>query len=783
MSSGIRMSGMISGMDTEAIVQAMVSTQVAKKEKYQKAQTKLEWKQDAYKAINTKVYSLYNKISNLRFSSAYNLKKTTVSDATKATITSSGLAVNGTQTLQIKQLAQSGYLTGGELKSGTTSGTTLAELGYGGDETTISVRTGSGNKDIKVSGATTIEELVSSLNNSGVKANFDETNGRIFVSASGTGVANDFSLTASDMNGLQALDAAGLSVESEANIETYKASAAYAMGTMGIDAGGNVVSYFQLDSEGNILYDENGNVLVNDGVTYSAAETQKAIRQILEKCKNARDENTDLELERTGINQKIVYSNAKDAVDSFINGLPEDKKADGEQLLKLLAETPSKYKYVTEEGEVKEDFEFAAGDNSLENTITKLAKELGLVTTTTAEDGTETEDSSALTTFRANYETVLGVDGNALYTEEDKKAFYLSEEERAEIQGEGGRLAQIDTKIAENNAVLADSSNAYWDIQDYTNVDIDSLSAEIAGKITTAKEIVEGNLTIPVSKGATRVDAKDAIIFLNEAEFVSDTNTFNINGLTIKATGVTKEGETLTISTDTDTQGMYDKIKDFLTQYNEVINELSSLYNADSVSGYEPLTDDEKESMSDSEIEKWETKIKESILRRDSTIGGVMNAMTQAMSQVYEINGKKYSLSSFGIKTLGYLYAAKNENYAYHIDGDSEDDTTSGNADKLMNMINSDPEAVEEFMKSLTSGLYKALDDKMKSTTMSSAYTIYNDKQLTKDYSNYTTLIKQWESKIEDLEDRYYKQYSNMETQLAKLQSSTSSLSSLLGTS
>lgn len=783
MSSGIRMSGMVSGIDTEAIVQAMVSTHVAKKEKYQKAQTKLEWKQDAYKAINTKVYSLYNKVSNLRFSSAYKLKKTTVSDATKATITSSGQAINGTQTLQIKQLAQSGYLTGGKLKSGTKSGTTLGELGYTGSEATISVRTGKGNTDIKVSKETTIEELVSSLNNSGVKANFDETNGRIFVSASGTGVANDFSLTASDMGGLQALAAAGLSVESEANMAAYKASAAYAMGTKGINENGDVVSYFQLDGAGNILYDESGKALVNEGVTFSAAETQKAIKEILENCKNAGDENTDLALERTNLNQKIAYSNAKDAVDTFINDLPEEKKADGQQLLKLLEEAPSKYKYVTEEGEIKEDFEFAAGDNSLENTINKLAKELGLITTTTEEDGSETEDSSALTTFRANYTTVLGVDGNELYTAEDKKAFYLSEEERAEIQGENGRLAQIDAKIAGNNAILADSKNAYWNVGDYTNIDIDSLAAEIAQKITTAKEIVEGNVKIPISDGATRVDAKDAKIILNNAEFVSDSNTFNINGLTIKATGVTKDDETLTISTDTDTQGMYDKIKDFLSQYNEVINELCSLYNAESAAGYEPLTDDEKESMSDSEIEKWETKIKEGLLRRDSTIGGVMNAMTQAMSQVYEVNGKKYSLSSFGIKTMGYLYAAKNENYAYHIDGDSEDEATSGNADKLMNMINSDPEAVEEFMKSLTSGLYKALDDKMKSTTMSSAYTIYNDKQMTKDYKNYATLIKEWESKIEDLEDRYYKQYSNMEKQLAQLQSSTSSLSGLLGTS
>ena len=76
----IRLSGMTSGLDTDSIVKAMVSSYTTRKEKYQKAQTKLEWTQDAWKSLNTKVYSLYSNISNLRFSTAYNLKKTSVPD-------------------------------------------------------------------------------------------------------------------------------------------------------------------------------------------------------------------------------------------------------------------------------------------------------------------------------------------------------------------------------------------------------------------------------------------------------------------------------------------------------------------------------------------------------------------------------------------------------------------------------------------------------------------------------------------------------------------------------
>ena len=76
----IRLSGMNSGLDTDSIVKALVSGYTTKKEKYEKAQTKLGWKQESWKSLNTKVYSMYSNISNLRFSSAYNLKKTSVSD-------------------------------------------------------------------------------------------------------------------------------------------------------------------------------------------------------------------------------------------------------------------------------------------------------------------------------------------------------------------------------------------------------------------------------------------------------------------------------------------------------------------------------------------------------------------------------------------------------------------------------------------------------------------------------------------------------------------------------
>ena len=208
---------------------------------------------------------------------------------------------------------------------------------------------------------------------------------------------------------------------------------------------------------------------------------------------------------------------------------------------------------------------------------------------------------------------------------------------------------------------------------------------------------------------------------------------------------------------------------------------MTKLYNADSAKGYEPLTDDEKDAMSDTEVEKWEEKIKASLLRRDDTLSGVLSAMTGAMSKSYEVNGKTYNLSSFGIQTLGFLNAPKNEHNAYHIDGDEDDANTSGKTDKLMAALNEDPDAVIGFMQQLASGLYSAVDTKMKSTTLSSVYTVYNDKEMASEYSDYTSLISKWEDRLEQQQEYYYDKFAQMETALSKLNSQTSSLSGLMG--
>ena len=73
---------------------------------------------------------------------------------------------------------------------------------------------------------------------------------------------------------------------------------------------------------------------------------------------------------------------------------------------------------------------------------------------------------------------------------------------------------------------------------------------------------------------------------------------------------------------------------------------MDKLYNADSSKGYDPLLSEEKEALSDSEIEDWEKKIKDSLLRRDSSLSSVISSMTSTMAAGIEIGGKTLYLST-----------------------------------------------------------------------------------------------------------------------------------------
>ncbi len=876
MASPIRMTGLTSGLDTESIVKALTSNYQNKVDKNKKAQTKLSWKQDAWKEINKKVYSLYSSLDSLRYSSGYKLQKATCSDTTKATVTSSGSAFTGTQNLKINKTATSASLTGAKLDKGTTESTTLAELGMtsGSGKITLSIGKGEDQqtKEISVSASTTISQFVDQMKEAGLSASFDSKNGRIFLSAKESGSKGDFTLTGANGAGADALYALGISVKSNESTALYDAYKKYA-GDSEAATRANVESAIASYKEAKAAVADNEASVSNIRAAYAYASAL-----------TARDE----AYASSGLTaaQKARYEKAVTASsDAIMTG--DDKVYN-----KLSTDDDGNitYSYTAEDGTEKRILAKVSGEDAEGNktytyydqnqqgsfdTYTVGGKTYTATTTTDAqvfkdedgaeyrlsmEDGkqiltqTKDKDGNAVSSDAAAKVDVTGVEAGSKpnfvtgsanasvmtvdQLKKDTEEIYLQNAGIAEDQKEkaasdfrsaiSSAVGTIQSFDSATEAVVNDTEETYTRAElksmitaAYNNGNIGDATDQFAGYLQSNRENIKTNqktlddngvlatvasldptkqeytdavnaLVSKAMNAATmsesqrtnedvfRTSGEDAEIELGGVKYTSASGIFSVNGLNITALAKT-EGDGITINTQTDTQGLYDKIKDFISNYNDVINELTDTYNAASAKGYEPLTDEEKSAMSDKQVEKWEKKIKDSLLRRDSTLSSIMQTLTTSMSSVYEVNGKKYSLASFGIKTKGILNSEANRQNAYHIDGDADDSDVASNADKLMAAINEDPEGVTDFMKQLVDGLYKNLDKKMKSTSLKSAYTIYNDKEMKTEYSSYTTQIKKWQDRLSAMEEKYYKQFAKMESTLTKLQSSTSGLTGLMG--
>ena len=278
---------------------------------------------------------------------------------------------------------------------------------------------------------------------------------------------------------------------------------------------------------------------------------------------------------------------------------------------------------------------------------------------------------------------------------------------------------------------------------------------------------------------AGKIDASDASLVYNGVEYTQATNSFNINGLTMDVSSV---GGEQAFSVDTDVDGIYDKVKSFVKEYNTLISEMNKLYDASSSRGYEPLTSDEKDAMTDEDIKNWEDKIKGSLLRRDSTISTLLTSMRTTLNKSVEVTNSdgttsRYALSSFGIVTSDYT-----EKGQLHIQGNADDSDFASLDDKLKAAISDNPEALMKTLTTLGDEIYKNFQSSMKRVVgVRSSLTFYNDLEMDDDIKSYKEDVTSLQKKLQDEQDKYYKQFSSMETALTKLQSQQTYISQLFG--
>ena len=196
----MRVSGINSGLDTDSIVQELVSAYNTKTEKYQKEQTKLSWKQEIWKDLNKEIYSFYtDKVSKLRLQGQYTVKSVTSTDDSKVTATAAQGAVPGNYSLKVKQLSAAQNWTSAKFGAQVSADTSLADMGIE-EGTVFRLQSGISDKGsanystFTVTAESKLSDFLSACNNAGISASYDKEQQRLFIGSKQSGADNKFEI-------------------------------------------------------------------------------------------------------------------------------------------------------------------------------------------------------------------------------------------------------------------------------------------------------------------------------------------------------------------------------------------------------------------------------------------------------------------------------------------------------------------------------------------------------------------------------------------------------------
>ena len=724
----IRMTGLNSGLNTESIVAALMSAQRTKMTKVENKKTKLEWKKDIWSSLNTKIYDFYTKsLSKMRLKSNYMTKAASSSNTTKVVAKASTKAATGTYTVKVNKLASTQYVSSGKLNK-------------------VKVDDGNGNQvDADATSKTKLKDL---KDTSGNPTFTNGTQIKIENGANGQTVYLDVNEETTIQDFLDKCTSVGLTATFDEKQQRLFLSS-------------------EKSGEGNAFK-----------ITSS------------ELSSNQQQASNDL---KTLVGYKGLSSADKSTVDSLLAGLQNGTVtvADATQKLQEIGKAG-----VESDAEKKANrFYYDVANKAAGDALSAAAADAGQSEAdylkANGYSNLDVTDSAAVAGAKASYidNKTTELLGTQQY-KDDIAAAIQNGISSADVQSKLPGTSSTDeflytfddiTTRTNNitNGIATATQNYYKEMHDNASDANASGSALASLGLTNfdgTTEIKE-NDAANNGTGMVVIAAKDTEVEYNGATLTSNTTNISVSGLELEILGTT-EGETVNITVTNDVSGIYDTIKDFLSEYNALLKEMNSYYNADSAKGYDVLSDDEKEAMKDSEVEKWEDKIKDSLLRRDSTLNSIISSFRNKMMGTFTAsNGKTYSLSSIGISTSG-DYA---EGGLLHIRGDEDDAEYADEKNVLKQLLEEDPDAVTDVFTHLTESLYTDLQKKMSRTPLSSALTFYNDKEMNSQLSDYKTRISKLEAKFNEMEDRYYKQFTAMEKAMANMQSQQNSLASYLG--
>lgn len=328
-------------------------------------------------------------------------------------------------------------------------------------------------------------------------------------------------------------------------------------------------------------------------------------------------------------------------------------------------------------------------------------------------------------------------------------------------------LNQVINKVNSSGAGITMFYDSYADKVSLTRTETGdflnggTLSEDPAGKINQIA--TSGDFTSKfLQLGTASVNGENAVFTINGMETRRSSNTFEMTGVTFILKKTTGTGETAALSVNNDTNKVFDNIKAFVDKYNELVDKIQKKTNEQYYRDYKPLTDEQREVLSDKQQEQWEEKAKSGLLKRDPILTQVLGSMRSDFYAPVEnanVDSLFKQLASIGITTT-----------AVYQDGgklEIKDDV-------LKKAIEDNPETVENFFRGtgntkaeqgVIQRLYDTVTGSMEKLRERAGSTNSTNKQFTlgRQLDNVYSQIDRFENRLTQVEDRYWRQFTAME--------------------
>ncbi|MDR0123724.1 flagellar hook-associated protein 2 [Bacillus zhangzhouensis] len=335
-------------------------------------------------------------------------------------------------------------------------------------------------------------------------------------------------------------------------------------------------------------------------------------------------------------------------------------------------------------------------------------------------------------------------------------------------------------------------------IFDGTNyVDTIALTSRTTGEGVSIKA-ADGNSASFLTQLGLQVDGDNKLVAttqgqkaqyeINGLKMENNNNTFTQAGITYELKGTTDKPVSLNVSTDVDT--IFDKIKQFVDKYNELVEQVNGKVNEKRNRDYHPLTAEEKKAMSDKEVELWETTAKSGLLRSDSILrSGASKIRSDFYADITTSDANKIQITQIGITTS---------------DKYKDGGKLVINEKKLKEAIEEDPQKVSQMfisgslnvdskdkdkaqqqykeqgiiyrVKNSLTAFSKSIQTKAGSTTME-----LKEYGLGKDLDSLGKRMSTFQDRLKLVEARYYTKFNAMDSAIQKLNNQSGYLSQLLG--